>query len=206
MHAQAWSTAVGSTLVFGGMTGSAASAVANDMWALHFGPDRRGKLAWRWTRLNDGKSGAPPARRAHGMAEIPSGTYAGKMLIYGGWGTNGEPLSDTWVYDPESNKYEELTSAGFPTPRVAFGMASSPSLNAVVIQGGQTNSSRENENFTQETWAFDGAAWVRVDTHATDPVGNRSGHDLVGTVGSVFLFDQPKGMGRQPTWVLNALK
>ncbi len=138
------------------------------------------------------------------MAEIPSGTHAGKMLIYGGWDNNGQPLSDTWVYDPGSNTYERIASAGSPKPRVGFGMASSPSLNAVVIQGGLTNSYSQNENFTPETWAFDGAEWARIDTNNTDPVGNRSGHDLVSDSisGSVFLFDQPKGMARQPTWVL----
>ncbi len=208
MHAQAWSTVKGAVLVFGGQGSSRQSSVTNDLWALLPFPAKRGGLTWKWTPLaptGDRLYGFPPARARHGMAEIPDGDHAGKMVIYGGWDARGVALSDTWLYDPVTNAYEKLPEAGSPTQRQGFAMGYSPSLNAVIVQGGQVNPGIGDEVYTQDTWAFDNdsLSWVLVTVG--DPSGNRSYHDLASDTcrGTAIIFDKPAtASGRYPTWIL----
>lgn len=210
MHAQTWSTALGATLVFGGQGYDANGPVVfGDMWALKAVPGRRGRLTWTWSRLIP-QAGAdtPVARYAHGIAEIPDGS--GRILIYGGWDQAGQALSDTWLYDPMSNTYEQI-STDPPTARTAFAMGYLPSPNAIVIQGGQTNPTSEFMVYAHETWAFDhlSRTWVRLTTNG-EPEGDRAFHDLASNTcdSSALMFDQPvppvTGEQHQtlPTWVL----
>jgi hypothetical protein len=206
MHAQAWSTVAGAVLVFGGRTGSD-SQVTNDLWALHAFPGKRGSFTWKWV-LQQPAGTWPPARARHGMAEIlrAESPYRGRIVIYGGWDSTGTALADTWLYNPADNTYQLLPNAGIPTPRHGFAMGYSPSLDAVIIQGGQTNLNMASQTFTDETWAFDDASlsWVQVTVNS--PGTNRSYHDLAtDTCGdSAIMFDQPSAgqLPLQPTWIL----
>jgi len=206
MHAQAWSNQLGGTLVFGGTAGF--RHVLDDLWVLKATVSRRGVVSWSWTELQpdgdiDGRF--PAARFGHGMIELVSGAHAGKLLVYGGWDVYNNALGDTWLYDPQTNAFEEIATNA-PTPRVAFGIGHLG--NTVVIQGGQTNDYSRSQVFTSETWAFDGTGlyWYPIQT-ASSPGNGRSFHDLASNTcdGSVTLFDQRSDnswIADAPTWVL----
>jgi hypothetical protein len=207
-HAQAWSTVKGAVLVFGGLESGYSNPVANDLWALLALPAKRGGLTWKWMRLQpdgDPTYGLPQARSRHGMAEIQGGPNGGAIVIYGGWDAHGNALFDTWLYDPGSNQYTFLPNAGTPTPRQGFAMGYAPPLEAVIIQGGQTNPGSGPQYFTQETWAFDPELleWSQVPVGA--PPGDRSYHDIASDTcrGTAIVFDKPATTsGRYPTWIL----
>jgi len=206
LHAQAWSNEAKAVLVFGGQGSD--WAATNDLWALQGIAGRRGSLTWKWTLLQpsaDPDYGMPAARSRHGMAEIPDGSDKGKMLIYGGWDAGGNTLSDTWLYDPKANSYKKLPNAGSPTPRQGFAIGLAPSLGAIIVQGGQTNGSRDPQVFKQDTWAFDHnqLEWTPLLFNA--PYGNRSYHDLASDTctGVAVVWDKPADRsGAQPTWIL----
>jgi len=206
MHAQAWSEILGGTLVFGGS--ASMRSVLDDVWLLRATVSRRGAVSWSWTELHpDGDigGGLPAARFGHGMIELVAGDHAGKLLIYGGWDARNNALSDTWLYDPQTNAFDEIATNA-PTPRVAFGIGYLG--NTVIIQGGQTNAYNRPQTFTNETWAFDekGLYWYQLQT-AASPDNGRSFHDLASNAcdGSAIMFDQRSDnswSADSPTWVL----
>lgn len=208
LHSQTWSSRLGGTLVFGGTDSH--RDVLDDMWMLKAAVSRRGSVSWSWTRLEpagDIGGGFPAARFGHGMIELVSGPHAGKILIYGGWDAYNNALSDTWLYDPQADAFDEIATNA-PTPRVGFGIGHVG--NVVVIQGGHTNPYNRPQAFTNETWAFDatGLNWYRVQT-STSPENGRSFHDLASNPcdGSVILFDQRSDNSwiiDEPTWILRA--
>ncbi len=205
MHGQAWSTLLGGTLVLGGKAGRGA---LDDLWVLRATVGRRGGLSWSWSELQpDGDIGGgfPAGRFGHGLIELVEGEHAGKLLIYGGWDARNSALSDTWLYDPQTNAFEEIATNA-PTARVAFGIGHLG--NTVVIQGGQTNDYNRPQTFTSETWAFDGNGlyWYQIQT-SSGPGNGRSFHDLASNLcdGSVIVFDQRSDnsfVTDSPTWVL----
>jgi hypothetical protein len=208
MHAQAWSSALSSVLVFGGAVGRQDSAVTNDVWALGAFAARRGGVTWKWTRLQpsaDPSYGMPAPRSRHGMAEIPGGPHAGSLLIYGGFDANGNTLSDTWLYDAANNSFTFLANAGSPTQRQGFAMGFAPPLGAIIVQGGQLNSMSGREVYTQETWVFDHDALEWAPVSVNSPYGNRSYHDVVADTcrGTVVMFDKPAtSKGLYSAWLL----
>ena len=187
-------------MVFGG----SGDAAYGDLWELRSGISRRGNVTWTWSRLeatSDPDHGVPAPRYGTGMVEIEAGAEQGKMLIYGGYETRPwHVFRDTWLYDPETNSYTRLD---VPSPTAAFGfaMAWSPSLHAVVINGGQPDSGV----LTDETWAFDPSnlVWMPVQTNADVPEA-RSFHKLVSNTcdGSAMLFGPAQGATSNGTWVL----
>lgn len=202
LHAQAWSAVRQATVIFGGL---ASGQALGDLWQLRAVVGRRGTVTWSWSQLAptaDPAAGFPVPRRGGGMAEIVDGSYSGHLLIYGGYrDRSASPaLTDTWLYDPTANRYTKINATP-PTPSYGFATSWSPSLGAVVVQGGYASGGQ----LTRETWAFDDVnlAWARVATNG-DPVGDRGYHELVSNTcdSNAILFGVPEGQATNPTWIL----
>jgi N-acetylneuraminic acid mutarotase len=111
-----------------------------------------------WTELKP--SGAlPPARAVHAMAYDPS-TH--RLVVFGGGTDTGDPLDDTWAYDPTANTWTELKPSGtVPSPRLFASMAYDPTTRRLIMFGGLD----ETDAFLNDTWAYDSTAntWTNLD-------------------------------------------
>lgn len=188
-HGQEYSSVLGGTLVFGGTSGP---VHFNDAWLL---------ASAAWARLVT--SGSPSPRYNFGMAEDrPSG----KVVVYGGVGSDGSALSDTWLLDPSTLTWTEVVGP-VPTARHGVAMSFSPRLGAVVLHSGLDAA----DNQTNETWAFDMVElkWVEIATPVSPPPRSYARLTTNSCDGSNILFGAPGAIGGSPppadenhTWIL----
>ncbi|MCB9698089.1 MAG: hypothetical protein H6738_15020 [Alphaproteobacteria bacterium] len=123
-----------------------------DLWAFDFASET-------WAELN----GDGPDRRNNHAGAVVAG---GKLVIHGGTGsTNGlsySPLfDDTWVYDPASDSWSEITGAGGPG-RVFHALASDGQNRVWLFGGGDENAF--SGPFFKDVWELDvsGGTWTRL--------------------------------------------
>lgn len=110
----------------------------------------------------------PPARYDHALV---SAGEANRLVLFGGRGSGN--LSDTWIYDIETNIWHEVTGSG-PEARFGMGAAYDALRNQVLIFGG------EGDDLYNDVWAFDVATevWSKLETTGTAP-GVRYGTSAV---------------------------
>ena len=136
-HAIAYCTADGFWYMYGG---SSRSTIYDDLWRFD-GAD--------WQQIS--KAGAwPPAM------ELPVFVWMakqGKFLLYGG------TSYQTWLFDPLSQQWQQLTTTTHPTCRY-MGACYDFERHAVVAFGG-IDAGGTDQN---ETWLFDGAGWQKIST------------------------------------------
>jgi hypothetical protein len=100
-----------------------------------------------WTNLEP--SGAAPSARFGETLVYLSATE--KVFMFGGAATEKDPLNDTWVYDPQNNRWLDLKPSGAtPPPRWAMGAAYDPTTNQVLILGGMG----KDGVILNDTWAY----------------------------------------------------
>lgn len=127
----------------------------------------------------------------------------GRLLMFSGVGVFGDQFTptfyeDTWAYDPEANRWEDLTSADPATPqpigRTMYGLAWNEAAQRVMLFGGDSISGTDDDRL----WAFNPATAAWEDRGASDSgpyerwfhlaaVDPRSGRlVLIGGTGSVL--------------------
>jgi hypothetical protein len=139
--AMAYDSAHGSVILYGG---SALLATFGDTWSFD------GKS---WQQLHP----------AHSPGKISGATMAydekrSQLVLWGGavgLGENASAVKDTWTWDGQD---WTLKSHVGPSARGETGMAYDPSLGMVVLFGG----SQLNTIYQDEMWAWDGAAWTKL--------------------------------------------
>ena len=125
-HAMAYNTNVGAIVLFGGTD---ANGVENDMWTLTY-TTLNG--AYTWTQVTPAT--VPPPRTGHAMAYDPGCT---QLVVYGGFDTNGNPLSDTWEYIDGNQTWSPAPNLGTtPGPLGALSAAYFPLNLSVYVYGG----------------------------------------------------------------------
>ena len=94
-----------------------------------------------WTQLSPATS--PPARYSASMAYDPA---TGNMVLFGGIGSSGNALSDTWTWN--GTTWTELSPATSPPARVGASMAYDPATGDMVLFGGIGSS----DELLSDTW------------------------------------------------------
>lgn len=104
---------------------------------------------WEWDggTWRQVSSTGPAARSEAAMAYDPT---RGRVVMFGGM-TSAGVQGDTWEWDGAN--WTRNTIAG-PSPRERHAMCFDPITQRVMLEGGSTGAN--------ETWLYDGAAWVRV--------------------------------------------
>ena len=135
--------------LFGGEIGD---EYKNDLWA--FVPEIQD-----WVRVP--LSTTVPLARAYHSASV----VGCKMIIHGGVGASGEPLADTWVYDPETSSWTQSSTGG---PARSDHSAATVGDKMYVVGG--TDSSYQPSG---ELWEFDSVAssWTKKQDYPTGGQG-----------------------------------
>lgn len=88
----------------------------------------------RWKRIT-AEGNRPPGREGH-TACIVHDKY---MVVYGGWESNQDVLTDTYVYDFENNKWSLVIKKSGPVPKPRESQAACAIGEFIYIFGGQGN-------------------------------------------------------------------
>jgi len=112
---------------------------------------------------------APGPRYGH---EMVFDGARGITVLFGGFGSDGKPIGDTWAWDGEA--WELLSDAG-PSPRKWPAATYDSRRQVVVLFGGREGIGRSGASLA-DTWIWDGTQWR--DSGATGPSG-RDHHRLV---------------------------
>jgi PKD repeat protein len=179
-----WSAGLGAALSLGFLVAAAlvpGSAVAIGPSA-HLAPPRMGVAAGGQDMLNGGAAaqssplgttpvsgmangtaawanitstaGTPPDPRSYGrsFAYDPVDQYS---VLFGGYGTGGGYLSDTWTF--QHGAWKELTPKTHPTARDHATLAWDPTDGYLVLFGGSGNSGSDSD-----TWTFLHGNWTEL--------------------------------------------
>ena len=160
-------------ILFGGTDSAAFFA---DTWAYSQGTNA-------WKNLNPSGQ-VPSGRVAMAMVYDPA---SGKVVMFGGIEKEGTLLGDTWIYDPSTNAWTEVTAAGTtPSARGGHAMVYEPATGKVLLFGGKDDSGVLND-----TWTFDVATttWTRLEPANGSPTA-RYGHAMTveDATGKVLVF------------------
>jgi hypothetical protein len=128
--------------------------------------------------------GGPAARAGAAMAYDPA---TGDVVMFGGTGSDGQALADTWLWD--GSGWSEAGPADSPPARYGAEMAWDPQSQRVILLGGTggtggngcsvgsassgTVSSTEGCTQLQDAWAWDGSDWSQIAlSHGTGQLGD----------------------------------
>jgi hypothetical protein len=153
----AYDAADGAVVVFGGnvCTGGMQCTVVGDTWTFD------GKT---WTR-HAAAAGGPPGRGPAALAYDPSG---GKVVMFGGVGSVGTFLNDTWTWD--GTRWTQAHPAASPWERSGALAASDTADGQVILYGGGANSQYFGVSYSDVwTWAQGSWALVQPTTISTPP-------------------------------------
>jgi hypothetical protein len=124
---------------------------------------------------------------------------AGDMVLFGGDGSTGVALSDTWIFN--GTTWTQLSSATSPPARYQPSMAYDPATGNVVLFGGGGSG---GSGYLGDTWIFNGTTWTQL-SPATSPsarYGASMAYDPA--TGSMVLFGGHAASGfLSDTWTFN---
>lgn len=144
---------------------------------------------------------APAPRFNVGLAA----TDDGRVLLFGGRGTDGVRLADTWVYDVEANTWTELSPPAAPSARDAHALAHVGGGVFVLFGGNLTNGPDESPQ--GDTWTFDLAAeaWTEQMPATAPPARFQHGMVEAGD-GTAILYGGRVDFGVElsDTWAYDA--
>ena len=180
----------------------------NDLWSFDVNTDT-------WTKLSP--TGDIPSPRANLAMLYDEATD--KVLLYGGStspsGLSFAPLSDTYIYDPETQHWTRLTLDISPPKRLFHRLVMETASNRAILYGGGDENAFFGP-FYNDVWAFSmtSQSWQQLwewsgpgsgpdariyPAMAADPVRGRivmfAGHDdtQVGNRNDVWSFDPSNG-------------
>lgn len=134
-----------SAIVGGGPTG------APDVWV-----QRNGE----WQPFDAGAG--PPPRLFAAATSFPN---TGALVLHGGAGADGGALDDLWVLS--SAGWRQLAVGAGPGPRSGHALIFDPTRGTAILFGSTVGGPRGTSS--NDTWAFDGAAWGRIARQAPRP-------------------------------------
>lgn len=102
-----------------------------------------------WERI-DAEGDIPPGREGH-TACLVQGKY---MVIYGGWGSKEEVLTDTYCFDIEKKKWSKVEKKSGPDPKPRESQGSCAIRDYIYIFGGQGENETIND-FNYEVYLND---------------------------------------------------
>src|ERR1051325_4806978 len=117
-----------------------------------------------WVQLHLAQS--PPRRQFHAMAYDNSRQ---KIILFGGYDTNGIYLGDTCQFDTQG--WKQLSPAHNPSARALHSLSYDASRNTIILFGG-----RDGSAAFDDTWEWNGTDWYQI-FPANSPA-SRSGHGM----------------------------
>jgi hypothetical protein len=188
----------------------------DDLVIAAFGSDGIGDLeTWSyslntntWSNLTN--TIAPPIRVGHGFVYD---SVADKFILYGGikefnWEGNNEFYHDTWIYNPRTNAWANITPSANPGGRWTFGMVYDSSADKTLLFGGGHDIGDGSFGVADnETWAFDltTTTWTQLNTVTSPPP--RSHHRMVfdsyNNISMFFGGDQDEFNAKSDTWIFD---
>lgn len=135
-------------IVFGGFDFQKEIA-ANDTWSYDYNTDT-------WNNLKPATS--PPGRNFQSMVYD---SKADRVIMWGGWGTtNSENDNRIWIYDYNTNSWEERRTETGPSRRSFHNMTYDPKADRTILFGGYTGWYPQTGQWhfdtnSSETWAYD---------------------------------------------------
>lgn len=82
----------------------------------------------------------------------------GVVVLFGGFGPDGVPKGDTWVWNGESWR---LAATDGPSPRKWPAAAYDARRGVVLLHGGREGAGRSGASLN-DTWAWDGQSWTEI--------------------------------------------
>lgn len=129
-----------------------------------------------WSNITS-SSGQPPARSSAAFAYDSKDGYA---VLFGGWGTGGRLLGDTWEFS--GGVWTNVTGTGTsPSPRGGAGLVYDRANNYLVLFGGCAFRSCPRA----DTWQFVGGLWKDITGMSSKTPPAR--------VGAAFAWDDHDG-------------
>ncbi|MBI5549571.1 MAG: hypothetical protein HY901_37270, partial [Deltaproteobacteria bacterium] len=189
--ATAYDSTRGRLVMFGGYRQSGTREILyDDTWQL-------GENGW--TQWSNG-GGRPQARRGHAMV---FDSRRAVSVLFGGVDDAGMLLDDIWEFG--GNNWERRCDGipvgdvcAPPSTRADHAMAYDPDLGRVVVFGG-----RSDGPLNDETWAWDGSAWVTIDSAVRPSARSGAGMDYHAGKHQMVLFGGLGSTAMGDTWVLD---
>ena len=152
-------------------------------------------------------STGPSARAGAAMAWDDD---LGRVILFGGLDTQGNPLDDTWSFDPASDTWQQESTLLPPSPRTEHAMASAPASQRLFLFGGRDND--PTPNVYDDLYLYDSAVsdWIPVSPTTTAQgrfPGARYGANFVYVGGDEFLLYGgvgPSGGTYAEWWIYDA--
>ncbi|MGI6454447.1 MAG: Kelch repeat-containing protein [bacterium] len=105
----------------------------------------------QWKLLNPAQS--PAVRRNAAMVYM---TQIDRYILFGGYKTDSEELSDTWMFDPVAQNWSKIQSNTNPPPNADPSMVYDELRDVIVLVGNPNPDLND-----AATWEFDGSDWTR---------------------------------------------
>lgn len=124
-----------------------------------FLPSGSSDQTWFWDGVSWVQATPPGPRPSDRVSSYSLVAAFGRPVLYGGYG--GSPvtvLSDLWDWTGSSWR---LLSSGVPPTLTNYGAAYDSRRDRVVVFGGMTTNDPQTAAFSDETWEWDGAAWLK---------------------------------------------
>lgn len=109
-----------------------------------------------------------------------------QLLLFGGQSNASPFLGDTWIYDLEERRWEEVTGTS-PEPRNLYVLGSVGAR--AVLFGGRTASGPVND-----LWVFQNGSWSKLAAEGTQPPA-RSGADGAVLPEGILVFGGDSASG-----------
>ncbi|WP_455393069.1 Kelch repeat-containing protein, partial [[Eubacterium] cellulosolvens] len=164
-------------ILFGGRFSQASNIILyDDTWVYDLSANR-----WTERTLNT----KPPARYSHSLASISG---SDEILLFGGYLGGFDLFGDTWIYDPNNgtegtwNEIPEESLKDRPDKRFAYGLASIPDIDSIVLFGG-----RDIDWANDETWVYKHFIHPKNGTYLSGPfdTGTNSSFNTISWLGIV---------------------
>lgn len=144
---------------------------------------------WRWdgqlnTWIPVPVSNAPLPRRDASMAFDAN---SGNLILFGGIGN--QTFNDTWSWNGIT--WTQVASTG-PSARFNASLAQDPATGQLILFGGTFQSATAPPVFFNDTWNWNGSAWVQISTPSLNtPPGRESATLTFSGTGQLIPFGTP---------------
>ncbi len=199
-HHLAYDKESGRVILFGGILGVDCQRVTSDTLDDTWSWDIQTQS---WTEMSPS---IHPAGRFFG--QMVYDTESDRVILFGGLDDTLQPLSDVWVYDFNTDSWEQVASG--PEARSFQSMVYDSESDRVVVIGGvkQSGCYPQMPELFQDTWSYDynNDTWTEVVSSENSP--QREGWQFAysSKADRIFLFGSfdPSGSPRTWTYDLNA--